>query len=157
LDREGFSNTIVCDVKNDKPFGFIDGECIQCPICCDECHLEKVNSINQMFCDVKNEKPFDFIDGECIEIGVLPIQDHSPSERYKLFSNPLTNVTRNGLVLGSATSVTINTLISGGCPRVGIALIKAFQLIEILGVSLFMPIVWQDWLLDAFYGIYDLR
>jgi archaellin len=82
--------------------------------------------------------------------------EHRPSENSEYFSNPFSNISLRSLSIGTLIGAGVTGANSSACPNIGVALIKMFQLIEILGKFLFIPVVFKDLLLDGLNGINEL-
>lgn len=81
---------------------------------------------------------------------------HQPSKNAEYFSNPIMKYTLNTIVIGSFFGIGISSTAASSCPNFWVALVKTLQLIEILGKFLYIPVIYQGWLLDGLSGINDI-
>lgn len=81
---------------------------------------------------------------------------HEPSNNTEYFSNMITKYAYRILTLSSFIGVNLSGSTDNSYPNVGAALLKTFQLIEILGKFLYIPVIYKGILLDGLSGINDI-
>lgn len=103
-----------------------------------------------------SSKPIDSSETETESETINSLGIHAPSGNVDYFSNPITTYAVQIAVIGSYLGFTMSAASASNCPNFGVALIKMIQLVEILGKFLYIPVIYQGWLLDGLSGINDI-